>query len=137
MYREAFEIMKREGASGIITGASLGQVASQTSANMYAEIYGLGIPLYHPLIGHDKTEIIDIANRIGTFNSSIKPATCCTAVPDFPEVKAKLDALSIEEQKVDIEDLVSDSVSKAKMIIIDIFSETSDQKNDNNNNNIS
>ncbi|HJH31636.1 MAG TPA: tRNA 4-thiouridine(8) synthase ThiI [Methanosarcinaceae archaeon] len=118
MYREAFEIMKNEGASGIITGASLGQVASQTSANMYAEIYELGIPLYHPLIGLDKTEIIDIANRIGTFNTSIKPATCCTAVPDYPEVKAKCDALALEEQNVNIEGLVADSVSKAKFIRI-------------------
>lgn len=125
MYREAFEIMKKEGASGIITGASLGQVASQTSANMYAEIYGLGIPLYHPLIGLDKTEIIDIANRIGTFNASIKPATCCTAVPDYPEVKAKVDALALEEQKVDIDELVADSVSGAKIIIIDSLSEIS------------
>ncbi|MDF1533120.1 MAG: tRNA 4-thiouridine(8) synthase ThiI [Methanosarcinaceae archaeon] len=130
MYREAFEIMKKEGSSGIITGASLGQVASQTSANMYAEVYGLGIPLYHPLIGHDKTEIIDIANRIGTFNSSIKPATCCTAVPDFPEVKAKVDALALEEKKVDIDDLVSYSVSNAKVIIIDSLSSISDQNND-------
>ena len=122
MYREAFEIMKKEGASGIITGASLGQVASQTSANMYAEIYGLGIPLYHPLIGLDKTEIIDIANRIGTFNASIKPATCCTAVPAHPEVKAKVDALALEEQKVDINELVADSVSKTKITMIDSLS---------------
>ncbi|MGP8330867.1 MAG: tRNA uracil 4-sulfurtransferase ThiI [Methanosarcinaceae archaeon] len=118
MYREAFEIMTKEDANGIITGASLGQVASQTSANMYAEIHGLGIPLYHPLIGLDKTEIIDIANRIGTFNVSIKPVKCCTAVPDYPEVKAKCDALVLEEQNIDIEELVADSVSKAKVIRI-------------------
>ena len=134
MYREAFEIMKKEGASGIITGASLGQVASQTSANMYAEIYGLGIPLYHPLIGLDKTEIIDMANRIGTFNASIKPATCCTAVPDHPEVKAKLDSLAIEEQKVDIDELVADSVSRTKITMIDSLSSISDQSDDSNNN---
>ena len=130
MYREAFEIMKKEGASGVITGSSLGQVASQTSANMYAEVYGLGVPLYHPLIGYDKTEIIDIANRIGTFNASIKPATCCTAVPDLPEVKAKVDALAIEEKKVDIENLVADSVSNAKVTIIDSLSGISSQNNE-------
>jgi thiamine biosynthesis protein ThiI len=118
MYRGAYEVMKKEGASGIITGASLGQVASQTSANMYAEIYGLGFPVYHPLIGLDKTEIIDIANRIGTFTTSIKPATCCTAVPDYPEVKAKCDSLVIEEQKLDIEKLVSDSLTNAMVFKI-------------------
>lgn len=118
MYREAYEIMKKEGASGIITGASLGQVASQTSANMYAEIYGLGIPLYHPLIGLDKTEIIEIANRIGTFTPSTKPATCCTAVPEYPEVKAKCDALAVEEKKLDIDEMVTDAVSNAKLVNI-------------------
>ena len=118
MYRGAYEVMKKEGASGIITGASLGQVASQTSANMYAETYGLEFPVYHPLIGLDKTEIIDIANRIGTFTTSIKPATCCKAVPDYPEVKAKYDSLVIEEQKLDIEKMISDSLSNAEVFKI-------------------
>ena len=118
MYRGAYEVMKKEGANGIITGASLGQVASQTSANMYAEIYGLGFPVYHPLLGLDKTEIIDIANRIGTFKVSTKPVTCCTAVPNYPEVKAKYDSLVIEEQKLDIEKLVSNSLSNAKVFKI-------------------
>ncbi|MBN1133758.1 MAG: tRNA 4-thiouridine(8) synthase ThiI [Methanosarcinaceae archaeon] len=118
MYRGAYEVMKKEGANGIITGASLGQVASQTSANMYAEIYGLGFPVYHPLLGLDKTEIIDIANRIGTFKASTKPVKCCKAVPDYPEVKAKYDSLVIEEQKLDIEKLVSNSLSNAKVFKI-------------------
>ena len=116
MYREAHEIMKKEGASGIITGSSLGQVASQTAANMHAEIYGLGIPLYHPLIGLDKTEIIDIANRIGTFNPSTKPATCCAAVPEYPEVKAKYDVLLAQEEKVDIEKLVEEAIENAELV---------------------
>jgi len=118
MYRVAYEIMKIKGASGIITGASLGQVASQTSANMYAETYGLGFPVYHPLLGLDKTDIIDIARRIGTFEASTKPATCCSAVPDYPQVKAKYDALALEEQKLDIGELVRDTVSRAKVSVI-------------------
>jgi thiamine biosynthesis protein ThiI len=118
MYREAYEVMKKEGANGIITGSSLGQVASQTSANMYAEIYGLGIPVYHPLIGLDKTEIIDIANRIGTFDQSTKPATCCGAVPQYPEVKAKFDALLVQEEKVTIEDIVKEAIDKAEVFTL-------------------
>ncbi|WP_406659818.1 tRNA uracil 4-sulfurtransferase ThiI [Methanolobus sp. ZRKC3] len=115
MYRIAFEIMKIEGASGVITGSSLGQVASQTSENMYAEISGLSVPLYHPLIGLDKTEIIDIARRIGTYDISIQPAGSCLAVPIHPEVKAKHDSLTKEEEDLDIEGLVRYSISNAKV----------------------
>ncbi|WP_406656600.1 tRNA uracil 4-sulfurtransferase ThiI [Methanolobus sp. ZRKC2] len=115
MYRIAFEIMKTENASGIVTGSSLGQVASQTAANMYAETYGICAPLYHPLIGLDKNEIIDIAKRIGTFDISIVQAGGCTAVPEHPEVKAKFDSLPLEEEKVDIESMVRYSVANARI----------------------
>jgi thiamine biosynthesis protein ThiI len=115
MYRIAFEIMKIENASGVITGSSLGQVASQTAENMYAEACGLGVPLYHPLIGLDKTEIIDIARRIGTYDISIQPAGDCLAVPINPEVKAKFDSLIEEESNLDIGALISYSVSNARV----------------------
>ena len=116
MYREAYEVMKKEGASGIITGSSLGQVASQTAANMYAEIYQLAIPIYHPLIAFDKTEIIDIARKIGTYEISSQPAGSCTAVPEKPEVKANYDLIVIEERKMDIEAMVSDAMKAAKVL---------------------
>ena len=115
MYRIAFEIMKIENASGVITGSSLGQVASQTAENMYAEACGLGVPLYHPLIGLDKSEIIDIARRIGTYDISIQPAGECLAVPIHPEVKAKFDSLIEEEDKLDIDSLISYSISNARV----------------------
>ncbi|MDW7732223.1 MAG: tRNA uracil 4-sulfurtransferase ThiI [Methanolobus sp.] len=115
MYRIAFEIMKTENASGIVTGSSLGQVASQTAANMYAEIYGICAPIYHPLIGLDKNEIIDIAKRIGTYDISIMQAGSCTAVPEYPEVKAKFASLPLEEEKVDIESMVRYSVANARV----------------------
>lgn len=115
MYRVAYEIMKREGAAGVITGSSLGQVASQTSANMYAELYGLAIPLYHPLIALDKADIIDIARKIGSYNISVRPVTCCSAVPERPETRSECDSLLAEESKVDIDGLVRYSVSGAKV----------------------
>lgn len=116
MYRVAYEIMKKENAHGIITGSSLGQVASQTSANMHAEIYGLGIPVYHPLIGLDKNDIIDMARKIGTYRTSTKPATCCTAVPEYPEVSARFDALVAEEERAGIDELVKGSVENARVL---------------------
>jgi tRNA uracil 4-sulfurtransferase len=116
MYREAYEVMKKEGASGIITGSSLGQVASQTAANMYAEIYQLAIPIYHPLIALDKTEIMDIARKIGTYDISSRPAGSCTAVPERPEIGAKYDLIVLEERKIDIETMVSNALKAPKVL---------------------
>jgi len=116
MYREAYEVMKKEGASGIITGSSLGQVASQTAANMYAEIYQLAIPIYHPLIAFDKTEIIDIARKIGTYDISSQPAGSCTAVPERPEIGANYDLIVLEEKKMDTETMVFNAMKAAKVL---------------------
>lgn len=116
MYREAYEVMKKEGASGIITGSSLGQVASQTAANMYAEIYELAIPIYHPLIAFDKTEIIDIARKIGTYDISSRPAGSCAAVPERPEIGANYDLIVLEERKMNIEAMVSNALKATKVL---------------------
>jgi tRNA uracil 4-sulfurtransferase len=115
MYREAYEVMKKENASGIITGSSLGQVASQTAANMYAEIYQLAVPIYHPLIALDKTEIMDIARKIGTYDISNRPAGSCTAVPERPEIGAQYDLILREEKRMDIENMVSSALKDAKV----------------------
>jgi thiamine biosynthesis protein ThiI len=120
MYRIALEIMKKEGASGIITGSSIGQVASQTTFNMYAELYGLCLPLYHPLIAMDKNEIIEIARKIGTYDISIRETGGCGAVPIHPEVKAAVDSMLVEEKKIAIEDLVEKSVKNARVLRIKI-----------------
>ncbi|HOW14122.1 tRNA uracil 4-sulfurtransferase ThiI [Methanosarcina sp.] len=116
MYREAYEVMKKEGASGIITGSSLGQVASQTAANMHAEIYQLAIPIYHPLIAFDKSEVMDIARKIGTYDISTRSAGNCTAVPERPEVKANYDLIVLEEKRLDIETMVSEALKAAKVL---------------------
>jgi thiamine biosynthesis protein ThiI len=119
MYRIALKIMEKEGAAGIITGSSIGQVASQTTHNMYAELYGLCIPLYHPLIAFDKNEIIDIARKIGTYDISIRETGGCGAVPVHPEVKAAMDSMIVEESKIGIEELVDVSVENARISRID------------------
>ncbi|MDD4748566.1 MAG: tRNA 4-thiouridine(8) synthase ThiI [Methanosarcinaceae archaeon] len=115
MYREAFEVMNKEKASGIVTGSSLGQVASQTAANMYAEIYRLAIPIYHPLIAFDKNEIVNLARRIGTFEISTRIAGSCTAVPEHPEVKANYDLIVEEEKKLNIEGMVREALAGIKI----------------------
>jgi thiamine biosynthesis protein ThiI len=114
MYRIASEVLKIEGAHGIITGSSLGQVASQTSQNMLAETYGLEYPIYHPLIGLDKLEITDMARRIGTFETSTKPATCCLAVPEYPSTAAKLREVAEAEKLIDVPSLLDSMMKNVK-----------------------
>ena len=114
MYRIASEVLKIEGAHGIITGSSLGQVASQTSQNMLAETYGLEYPIYHPLIGLDKLEITDMARKIGTFETSTKPATCCLAVPEYPSTAAKLWEVAEAEKMIDVPSLIDFMVKNIK-----------------------
>jgi thiamine biosynthesis protein ThiI len=116
MYRIAAGIMEKEHAHGIITGASLGQVASQTSQNMLAETCGINVPIYHPLIGLDKTEIVDIARNIGSYDASTRPATCCTAVPEKPATSARCGDVCGEEAKIDVEELLSTALSGAKIV---------------------
>lgn len=120
MFKTAGAVMKKEGASGIITGSSIGQVASQTAENMLSETYGLCLPLYHPLIAFDKQEIVDIAQKIGTFEISIRSNGNkeCLAVPDKPEVKALLMTAVDEEKKMDfdLDVLIQTMVENAEII---------------------
>ncbi|HEY9246848.1 MAG TPA: tRNA sulfurtransferase, partial [Candidatus Methanoperedens sp.] len=114
MYRIAGEVLKMQDAHGIITGSSLGQVASQTSQNMLAEMYGMEYPIYHPLIGLDKLEITDIARKIGTFEQSTKPATCCMAVPEYPSTAAKPQEVLEAEKLIDVPSLVEAMIRDIK-----------------------
>ena len=114
MYRIAGEVLKMEDAHGIITGSSLGQVASQTSENMLAEMYGMEYPIYHPLIGLDKLEITDMARKIGTLGPSTKPATCCMAVPEYPSTAAKPHEVIKAEALIDVPSLVGNMLKNIK-----------------------
>jgi thiamine biosynthesis protein ThiI len=97
MYRIAAEVMEMEGALGIVTGYSMGQVASQTAENIQAEQAALGVPIFHPLIAMDKAEIMDLARKIGTYDVT-EETKSCTAVPKKPMTKARRnDALMMEE----------------------------------------
>jgi thiamine biosynthesis protein ThiI len=118
MYRIAREIALKEGALGIVTGSSLGQVASQTASNLYVESYGIDFPVYHPLIGFDKMQVAEVARKIGTFELSIQKAASCSAVPSYPATHAKLEDVLKVERQVDIASLVKASLEKASIIDI-------------------
>ncbi|MDD5502844.1 MAG: hypothetical protein PHH26_05210 [Candidatus Thermoplasmatota archaeon] len=110
MLRIADKIAEIEGADFIITGDSLGQVASQTIKNLRAESMVPKREILRPLIGLDKEEIIEIARKIGTFEISSIQDGGCKAVPEMPKTHAKPDEVAKEEEKVDILALAAQSV---------------------------
>ncbi len=99
MYRKAEQLARKVEAKAIVTGESLGQVASQTLDNLHAIDSAANIPIFRPLIGFDKLESINLARKIGTFETSIMPVMgCgasagrgCGAAPRKPATKARLE----------------------------------------------
>jgi len=110
MQHVAREFAKKNNCTGIIMGDSLGQVASQTLRNIRAEGQELNFPIIRPLIGMDKQEIINIANKIGTYELSIIPTTGCSAVPAKPITEAKLEKIIQLQARLDFNDLITASV---------------------------
>lgn len=108
MLRIAEVFAKQEGAQALVTGESLGQVASQTLENMRAVEAAATLPVFRPLIGYDKEEIIAEARRIGTFGISILPdADCCTLfMPKNPATRARIEDLDAEERKLPLKRLI-------------------------------
>jgi tRNA uracil 4-sulfurtransferase len=101
MYRIAEAIAREEGAKGIVTGESLGQVASQTLENLLVIDDAAGLPVYRPLVGLDKEEITRIARTIGTFAPSTEATGGCRAVPKKPSTSAALDRIRKIEAGLD------------------------------------
>lgn len=102
MQLTAKEVCNELGASAIVMGDSLGQVASQTLMNIRSEVNGVDFPMLRPLIGYDKLEIIDIAEKIGTFELSNLPAKGCTIVPKKVVTESDLSKAQQFYEKTDI-----------------------------------
>ena len=120
MMRIAEAIAKREGDQMLITGESLGQVASQTAASLVVTDASVSLPVMRPLIAMDKTQIMDIARDIGTFETSIQPyEDCCTVfLPKHPVTQPKLSRIEESESRLDVEKLVQAAVDSAELTII-------------------
>lgn len=101
MYRIAASIAKEKNADGIVTGESVGQVASQTTKNLLAIDDAATLPVYRPLIGFDKTESIKLARRIGTYRiSTAGDSQSCTAAHRHPTTNADKEELEKYEAEV-------------------------------------
>jgi thiamine biosynthesis protein ThiI len=105
MYRAAERVAREIGAQALITGESLGQVSSQTLANLAAIDTSVELPVLRPLIGFDKTEIIKQARHIGTAWLSEKIKEYCALTPQHPVTATEKDRLDYQEDKVDFEPL--------------------------------
>lgn len=115
MLRIAEAIARKEKGKALVTGESLGQVASQTLDNMAIIQQAARLPILRPLVGMDKQEIIDQARRIGTFEiSTIPDQDCCQLfVPKHPATKARLAEVEADETKFDVKELLRYGVENA------------------------
>ena len=117
MLRIAEGIARKEKAKALVTGESLGQVASQTLDNMAVIQQATRLPILRPLVGMDKQEIIDQSRRIGTFEiSSIPDQDCCQLfVPKHPATKARFDEVERDETKFDFREMLRYGIEKATL----------------------
>lgn len=106
------------GALGIVTGESLGQVASQTLESLTAINAVTSTPIFRPLISMDKLDIIDIAREIGTYETSILPyEDCCTIfTPSCPKTKPKLEKVEYYESFKDFDELITEAVQNREVL---------------------
>ena len=120
MMRIAERLAKKYGCGAIITGESLGQVASQTLESITSTNAVATLPVLRPLIGFDKDEIIEIAKRIDTFETSILPyEDCCTIfLPKNPVTKPRLDVVKRVESALDIDALVEQALENVETIVV-------------------
>ena len=117
MFRVAEAIAAREGAGALVTGESLGQVASQTLDNIHATDASVSLPVFRPLIGTDKLEIISQAQSLGTFDISSQDAPdCCTLfMPRNPETHAKLENVEAAEASLPLSHWVEELLDSAEV----------------------
>ena len=120
MMRISEQVAKRVGAHGLVTGESLGQVASQTMEAMAVTGQVCTLPVFRPVIGMDKEEIIRIARKIGTFETSILPyEDCCTVfTPRHPKTRPTLEEIQEAEAALDIDALVQKAVDGIERVVL-------------------
>lgn len=114
MLHVAKELALNVGGEAIVTGESLGQVASQTLHNLKVESHDLHFPVLRPLIGLDKIEIEALAKKIGTYEISIGIPSPCAIVPKHPVTMSRLDDLLAQQAKVDFQEMVRTAANQAE-----------------------
>ena len=122
MMRIACRVAERNGIQALVTGESVGQVASQTLEAMACTNAVCTVPVLRPVVGMDKEEIVRISRKIGTFETSILPyEDCCTVfTPKHPRTKPKIADLEEAEQALDVEALVEEAVAGIERVMLEL-----------------
>jgi len=117
MVRIAAALAEKANCQALVTGDNVGQVASQTLANIRAIEEVTLMPILRPLAGDNKEEIIEAARKIGTYEVSIEPyEDCCSVfVPKHPETKAKLDVVHGIEAKLDLDGMIEQTLGEVEV----------------------
>ncbi|HHQ8845760.1 TPA: tRNA uracil 4-sulfurtransferase ThiI [Clostridioides difficile] len=117
MMRIAQRLSEKRHCDALITGESIGQVASQTIQGLTCTNAVVDLPVFRPLIAMDKSDIVDIAKKIGSFETSIVPEEDCCSVfsPRKPVTKPRLEKIEKSETALDIEKLVQDAIDKIEV----------------------
>jgi thiamine biosynthesis protein ThiI len=122
MMKIAEHFANQNGDIGLVTGESIGQVASQTMQSLFCTNEVCNLPVYRPLIAFDKQEIIDVSLKIGTYETSILPfEDCCTIfVAKHPETKPRIDIIKSSETRLEgtIEDIVQKAIDTVETMVI-------------------
>ena len=121
MMRIACRVAEKNGIQALVTGESVGQVASQTLEAMACTNAVCTVPVLRPVVGMDKEEIVRISRKIGTFETSILPyEDCCTVfTPKHPRTKPKVEELVEAVQNLDIDALVEEAVAGIERVLLD------------------
>ena len=119
MMRIAERVAIKRNCDALITGESIGQVASQTIQGLTCTNASVSLPVFRPLITMDKGDIMDIAREIGTYETSILPyEDCCTIfVPKHPKTKPQLEAMRKSESVLDVEALVNKAIEETELVV--------------------
>ncbi len=121
MMRIAEKVSNSVGSAALITGESIGQVASQTMESLVCTDNAVNIPVFRPLIGMDKEEIVTISKKIGTYETSILPyEDCCTIfVPKHPKTKPQLsEIIEAETALENIEEMIDKAIAEEEVLVI-------------------
>ncbi len=119
MYRVAEQIALKEGALALVTGEIIGEHASQTLRNLRVENQALSeVTVLRPLIGLDKLDVESLARKTGTFETSTKPSSCCSAAPSKPRTLARLEEVQNAEQRLNIKEMVERDLKNSTVLSV-------------------
>jgi thiamine biosynthesis protein ThiI len=119
MMRIAEKIAWKQKARVLVTGDSVGQVASQTIENIDVISRAVTMPILRPLVGEDKVDIINLARRIGTYEISIQPdQDCCSLfVPKHPETRARIEQIEEAEKRLQVDEALKQAIRSSEVLL--------------------